>query len=154
MESKHERRPDGGGALHGLGGDARATYRDGHGGAIDELTILRTFGPALTKRLRLDGSLAAYDHARHFAVREVAVGSLDDLVAAFDRLSRDPRVAAAFSALNDLIDDAPVVDDVSAYFQTLLRTFVGDLRNETAELVRDRRRLKKKAAARSGKARS
>ena len=62
-------------------------------------------------------------------------------------MRRDPRVAAAFSALNDLIDDAPVVDDVSAYFQALLRTFVGDLRNETAELVRDRRRLKKKAAA-------
>jgi len=71
-----------------------------------------------------------------------------------DADQRELRVAAAFSALNDLIDDAPVVDDVSAYFQTLLRTFVGDLRNETAELVRDRRRLKKKAAARSGEARS
>ena len=69
------------------------TYATDPGTAIDRLTVLRTHGRPLTKCLRPDGSLVAYANAKHFTVREVAVGSLDDLVAAFDRLSRDPRCA-------------------------------------------------------------
>ena len=82
----------GGGVPYGGAGTAQR-YDTDPTAATDNLTVLRTYGPALTKRVRRNGSLVPYDSAKHFGVREVPAGSLDDLVAALDRLSRDPHCA-------------------------------------------------------------
>jgi len=76
-----------------LGGGTSEPYPDRDGAATDRLTVLRSFGPALTKRVRPDGSLVPYGNARHFRVREARVHSLATLVGALDRLRRDPRAA-------------------------------------------------------------
>jgi putative DNA primase/helicase len=58
MDRKHERRPGGGGALHGLAGYAGVDYRDGDGGAIDQFAdAMRRAGVGVPDRIVADGRL-------------------------------------------------------------------------------------------------
>lgn len=57
----------------------------------DSLSVLRSFGPVLTKVWRADGSIESYGRAKHFQVEERGVDGVESLAAALQELERDPR---------------------------------------------------------------
>lgn len=68
-------------------------YRNEATAAMDRLTVLRTFGPALTKCVRADASQVPYDNAKRCAVRAAPMACLSDIAGVLDRLTLDLRSA-------------------------------------------------------------
>ena len=67
----------------------------------DFITVLRSRGPRLAKRISLDAQIECYDHARLFDVATVPVAGLDHLALHLGHLAARPRVCIVRGRLID-----------------------------------------------------
>lgn len=64
---------------------------DPHDKNARTVTVLRTLGPIVAKRISSNGEVRAYDNAKFFTVDRKAVASLRELVPVLQEISKDPR---------------------------------------------------------------